>query len=423
MADQKAGNKTAPRGQRGAANVAGEGVPTTSNKYTAEPKTSFNPIEAQTALDKLSSLLPGTMAGELRRAYADVFRAFLAGGTEPEIIEQAAQIYAGQAKTLQDAIAPRPRQGDVITGLLPERSLSIAFGQPGGHKTNVIADWLMGVASGQRIMPSLPGQGNDQGREVRQGPVLIVDVDNGEDVLAERLAAFMRGYDADASTPVHWLTFPTPPIMASKGMPALTAYAKSIGAVMVVFDNLLRVAGVRDENSSEMDVAMNNLKRFAEETNAAVVCIHHQRKPSGKGETARAGATLRGHSSIEAAIDYAFLIEREEDTDTVMVRCTKSRRRGVAPFGAMFTYESTDDGNLHKARFYRVEVMTAAQKKLDERKGKILAALSGEELNTRSLFEVVGGNREAFDKAKGELLLEKKIKSRSKGQETIYFLP
>lgn len=424
MDTKQASNKKAPGATNARGKVgAGDGQP--QEKYTPDPQSPpFNPIAAGSALNTLLDAMPAELRPEIKNAFTDLYRKYLSGGTEPELIDQAAQVYAAQAKTLRDAMTPRKRQGDVIAGLLAERSLTIPFGPPGGHKTNLVMDWAMAVASNGRTMPSLPNHGDDRGRTVRHGAVLWVDVDSGEDVLAERLAAFKRGHNAADDAPFYWLTFPTPPLMASKGMPALTAYAKSIGAVMVVFDNLLRMAGVKDENSSEMDAAMLNLRKFAEDTGAAVVVIHHQRKPSngGKADNSRAGASLRGHSSIEAAIDTALLIEREEDTDNVMVRCTKARRRPVASFGAQFTFESGDDSNLHSARFYQVEMLTPAQKKQDELKATILGLLAGEELNTRALYDASPGGKQATGAAVAALVGEKKIKSRRDGQSIVYFL-
>jgi len=50
-----------------------------------------------------------------------------------------------------------------------------------------------------------------------QSPTLWLDLDNGSEVLTERLAAFARCYQAPNDTPFYWLTFPNPPIAAVKG--------------------------------------------------------------------------------------------------------------------------------------------------------------------------------------------------------------
>jgi hypothetical protein len=96
-------------------------------------------------------------------------------------------------------------------------------------------------------------------------------------------------------------------------------------------------------------------RRLAEELGAAVVLIHHQRKQTGY--KVRTGDTLRGHSSIEAALNLALLVEREEHSNSVIIRATKVRGNDVMPFGAVFTFEHKDKTDeLETARFYGVEI-------------------------------------------------------------------
>jgi len=99
---------------------------------------------------------------------------------------------------------------------------------------------------------------------------------------------------------------------------------------------------------------MSNLRRLAEDSGAAVVVIHHQRK--GNGIKGRAGDTLRGHSCIEAALDLALLVEREEASDRVSVKSTKTRDVDVLPFSAEWTYEHKPaSSELATARFFGAE--------------------------------------------------------------------
>jgi hypothetical protein len=120
---------------------------------------------------------------------------------------------------------------------------------------------------------------------------------------------------------------------------------------LVIIDNLGTVSAGIDENSSAMIAVMSNLRRLAEATGAAVVVTHHQRKTNGvKGQ---AGDSLRGHSSILAALDLALLIERKDDDDTVSVKSTKTRQVDVLPFAAQFAYEhKPNSSELAEAKFF-----------------------------------------------------------------------
>jgi hypothetical protein len=121
---------------------------------------------------------------------------------------------------------------------------------------------------------------------------------------------------------------------------------------LVVLDNLTTVKGSADENSAAMGKVMGHFRQLAEASSAAVILIHHQRKVAhqGKGGDAsvRAGDRLRGHSSIEAAVDLALLVERQPHADTVTLEGTKVRGVGVPPFGAQFSIEKLEhQGKLH----------------------------------------------------------------------------
>ena len=63
---------------------------------------------------------------------------------------------------------------------------------------------------------------------------------------------------------------------------------------------------------------MAHLRQLSERVDGVVIPIHHQRKDHGNG--GRAGDRLRGHSSIEAAVDLALLVEREEVSSEITIK-------------------------------------------------------------------------------------------------------
>jgi hypothetical protein len=120
---------------------------------------------------------------------------------------------------------------------------------------------------------------------------------------------------------------------------------------LLVIDNLKNTSGSVDENSGEMGNVMANLRLLTENTGAATVVIHHPRKSSSK--ESRQGENLRGHGSIEAAVDLALHIDRKKNSPTITVTATKVRGADVSPFAAEFSYEhKTGTTELFKARFW-----------------------------------------------------------------------
>jgi hypothetical protein len=296
------------------------------------------------------------------------------------------EFYSSQAFTLADALQPREALPSVVKGILRPGGLYLPFSSPGMFKTLLFMDLCQCVSMGQ---PWLAGVGNDKapGIAVTQCPTLWIDQDNGGDIMRERMAALGRGYQG-TDTPFYCLSFPTPGIAASRSLSALEKTAQHFGAGLVVFDNLLRIAGVRDENAAEVDLAMGNLRTFAEVTGAAVLVFHHRRKDA----SGREGDSIRGHSSIEAALDGAYLVTREDNSDVVTVKNTKWRRRQVATFAALWTYEHEADGEtLHSARFYHAQPPDHLHDTDEAIREGILAALQGGPMVSKDLKAAVVG--------------------------------
>ncbi|HUX23650.1 MAG TPA: AAA family ATPase [Burkholderiales bacterium] len=280
--------------------------------------------------------------------------------------------------TLVDAYAPRPARQYVVTGLLKLPSLSIVYGPPGCLKTMLCIDLAADVAAGLPWLPPIPGKGTGSGRETTRAPVLWVDCDNGADDMHERIEAMGRVRNLPTDVPLYYVSMPTPWLDASDidtpSFLELQTVAIERAARLIIVDNLGVVAGDVEENSAEMAGVLSVFRQLAEATGAAVVLVHHQRKQTGV--TTRRGDTLRGHSSIEAALNLALLVEREEHSETVTVRATKVRGADVLPFGALFTWEhkpGTDE--LSQARFFGLEVEDTTSDRAIER--AILEAVKG----------------------------------------------
>ncbi|MBU1751057.1 MAG: AAA family ATPase [Chloroflexi bacterium] len=267
------------------------------------------------------------------------------------------ELYGWQVFTVADAYAPRPPIEYIVKGLFPLPSLSIVYGPPGCFKTMLLADLAACVAAGLPWLEPLPGKDEMTARATIKAPVLWLDFDNGLRTMHERIEATARARDLPPDTPLYYVSMPNPWLDAAAwdSVAELCQRTAALGARVIIIDNLRDVSGGVEENASEMGDVMSNLRRLSEETGAAVVVIHHQRKSNGAA--GRSGDTLRGHSSIEAALDLALLIEREEHADTIQIQATKVRGADVLPFGARFTYDwKGDTTDLEKVRFYGLEI-------------------------------------------------------------------
>ena len=258
--------------------------------------------------------------------------------------------------TLKDAYKPRPPLTYLVDELLVVPSLSMTYGAPGVMKSMLVADLCVCVAGGLIWLPP-EKVGSPSGRRTTKSPVLWCDFDNGKRRTDERFDALAHTRGLADSTPLYYVSMPTPWLDAMDLIlvEELKLRIIRMGVKLVVIDNLGTIKGSAEENSGDMVQVMANLRYIAEAASCAVIVLHHQRKSNGT--IGRAGETVRGHSSIEAALDLALLVERDEHKEDIRVRSTKTRDVDVFPFGALFHYtHRTGTKELEKAEFRGVEV-------------------------------------------------------------------
>lgn len=294
-----------------------------------------------------------------------------------------------QAFTLTDAYQDRPPVEYIAAGLFALPSVNIVYGSPGTLKSFLLADLAICAAAGIEWLPPAPWINGNIATAIttRQCPAMWLDFDNGQRRTHDRIGALARARELPIETPITYYSMPSPWLDATNknSIGALSLRVQDKGGKLVIIDNLGVVSGSADENSSEMSQVMSLFRQLAEETGAAVVLIHHQRK--GNGTTGRAGDTLRGHSSIEAAIDLGLLIEREELADTITLKATKVRGADVLPFSAVFTYEDNPAGDLLTAKFFGTATEDLQSNPAIKR--EIKAALYGTTMNKTELTGAV----------------------------------
>jgi hypothetical protein len=256
---------------------------------------------------------------------------------------------------MADAYRDRPPTEWVIDGFFTTASLNIVYGNPASFKSMIMADAAGAVVAGQSWLPG--ALGNSVGVEVQKGAVLWIDMDNGLRRTHERIEAIGRSRNLPEDAPFHYVSMPNPPFQLHPGyryssrdeddneihysvidvMMYVVELAEQLKAKMIFIDNLGLITGDVDENTAQMAAIMGYLRMIAEHTNAAVIVIHHERKGGANG--AAAGAALRGHSSISAAVDLALQITRDGEKPEITIKSTKTRGVDVPTVKAVFNHE------------------------------------------------------------------------------------
>lgn len=255
-----------------------------------------------------------------------------------------------QMYVASEALREREPVPYIVNPLLSIPSLNLVYGTSGSLKTNFVIDLAVCIATGDKWLSGMDGE-NVEAHNVKQSPVLWIDADSGQTALHQRFGAMLRAHKGTTKTPIFYASFLSPPFTAVDvaAVSHLIQFAKSRSVKLIVFDNLGTMSGGRDENSGEMITVMSNLRYISEQTGAVVIVIHHD----PKNETGQR-KTPRGHSSIEAALDLALWVKRDDDVLTVTA--TKTRGTPVEPFTALWTWEHREGTlDLYSARFFGME--------------------------------------------------------------------
>lgn len=202
------------------------------------------------------------------------------------------------------AIAPMQWR---VKGLFPVTGLGAIYGQSGSGKSFLVMDLAIATARGEfwfgcRTLPChvtyvmLEGEAGLRGRVVAWEKYNGMNIPGTFHVVAQR---FEIANDNDVED--------------------LAASLPKNG--MLIIDTLNRAAPGLDENSSkDMGILLKGMKRLQEVSEGLVVVVHHTGKDATKG--------MRGHSSLNAALDGAIEVSRDGPLRTWSASKVKDGRDG-----------------------------------------------------------------------------------------------
>jgi hypothetical protein len=221
--------------------------------------------------------------------------------------------------------------------------------------------------------------------QVIQSPVMWIDFDNGLNRVDNRFEALGREYGIPKTAPLYYFSFPEPNLNASKTKDTLNLIdlVLDFGVKFLVIDNLGAISCGANENNSEMQPIMSNLRLISERTLAATNLIAHS------GRQLSTYSNIRGYSGIPAAIDRGLYVKREPNSDIITVKSEKTRDTDVSDFGAFFTYKHRSGTNdLETARFYGLTVASSKEtdQEIKEAILDVLKSLAGAGISQNKLI-------------------------------------
>jgi hypothetical protein len=195
-----------------------------------------------------------------------------------------------------------------IQGVLPETGLVAIFGQPGSAKTFLALDLAARISS---------GAGQWFGRRVTQRSVVYCALEGGRGI-KQRIRAWEVADNTEAEEVRVLLDhFNLRDWSDVEALSAALQAACAPGAVIII-DTLAHAMAGGDENSGQdIGLVLMAAKAIADTVQGLVILVHHSGKDAGRG--------LRGHSSLNAAMDAVIVVERDRLTDRRGWRVTKMK--------------------------------------------------------------------------------------------------
>ncbi len=190
-----------------------------------------------------------------------------------------------------DELFQEPEPQWLIADFLVAGASSLLTAQHASFKSFVALSMALCVATGR----------DWYGHPVQAGPVLYIAAEGGNG-LRKRAGAWLFHHGVH-EYPTNFYAYPTAIEFANaQSVGELIAELAFIEPALIVVDTLARCAAGMDENSAhDMSLFIQGLDLVSKQTRAHVMIVHHNNK----------NGTYRGSSSLPAAVDTHFAIQRK----------------------------------------------------------------------------------------------------------------
>lgn len=196
----------------------------------------------------------------------------------------------------------------LVRGVLPETGLAAIYGEPGSGKSYLAIDIAAHISTGLASWFGRPVVGRD---------VVYAALEGGRG-MQQRLAAWdhVNGCRADR---VRFLLDSFSLLDDTQVTQFIEVVTKEceVGSVVII-DTLAQATPGADENSAkDMGLVLQAASAIAKAINGLVILVHHSGKEASRG--------LRGHSSLNGAMDAVIAVERNRVTNRRNWRVTKMK--------------------------------------------------------------------------------------------------
>jgi hypothetical protein len=213
---------------------------------------------------------------------------------------------------------PSLTPGWLIEEFWTRNSHGIIAGEPKSYKSTLTLDLAISIASGKPFL----------GRYAvwQQGPVLIVQNENAEWIIKDRVAAIAihRGLggsitkegknyiiDFPLDLPIYYINNQGFSLSNKNHRDVLEEYIKQIQPIFVVFDPLYLMFDGDVNSVKDLNPVLSWLLWLKNTYNLNLVIVHHWRK--SKGATTRGGQRMLGSTTLHGWTESAWYVESGDE--------------------------------------------------------------------------------------------------------------
>jgi hypothetical protein len=188
----------------------------------------------------------------------------------------------------------------LVPGLLPRAGVVLLAGEAGCYKSWLAMSLARALATGSSFL----------NRNCMEAKILYLDRENPASVWSERTRVLGITPSDNLRVWGGWIS-QQPPAIGDLLLRRVAVERKP----MIVVDSFVRFHNADENSASEMACVMASLRDLAN-AGASVLVLHHR----AKSETSK----FRGSTDIQAGVDMAFLIQRQEG-GALRLSCFKNR--------------------------------------------------------------------------------------------------
>lgn len=212
------------------------------------------------------------------------------------------------------ALQPQPPIDYIVDALITNSSVNVFYGEPGSKKTYTALSLAVCVANGKPWLDF----------KTKKAPVLIIDEESGERRFTRRLGEAIRGELCDTSSPIYYVSLAGFKLDDLNDPILIQALIESTGAKLVIFDALADLMDGDENDKKDVQPVFNHLRKTAENTDSAILIIHHSNKAGG----------YRGSSAIKGSVDLMVQVTSENGSNLINFQSEKNRDGDKAAWAA-----------------------------------------------------------------------------------------